>query len=82
MTKKLLYFFNKNQKKTLLMLFSFNVATNEADHSDSNTNNNLKVENLFACLVPELTPIGKLAFNISNGNIIIILLANMYFAVS
>eukprot|EP00943_MAST-04B_sp_MAST-4B-sp1_P008297 g8297.t1 len=45
----------------LLMLFSFNVATNEADHSDSNDNDN---SNPFNCLVPNLTPIGKLAFNI------------------
>ena len=48
----------------LLMLFSFNVATNEADHSDSNSNNKIMTENPFSCLVPNLTQIGKLAFNI------------------
>ena len=49
----------------ILMLFSFNVATNEADHSDRNSKDKkLTTENPFSCLIPNLTPIGKLAFNI------------------
>merc|ERR1712167_335366 len=57
----------------LLMLFSFNVATNEADHSDSNSNDKLTTENPFSCLIPNLTPIGKLAFNIYPMGILMLL---------
>ncbi len=58
----------------LLMLFSFNIATNEADHSDSNiSNDKLLVENPFNCLIPNLTPIGKLAFNIYPMGILILI---------
>ncbi len=57
----------------LLMLFSFNVATNEADHSDSNNYNKTMSENPFNCLVPNLTPIGKLTFNIYPMGILILL---------
>jgi len=55
----------------LLMLFNFNVATDEADHSDSNSNDKLMTENPFNCLIPNLTPIGKLAFNIYPMGILI-----------
>jgi len=55
------------------MLFSFNVATNEADHSDSNSNDKLTTENPFSCLLPNLTPIGKLAFNIYPMGILMLL---------
>ncbi len=58
----------------LLMLFSFNVATNEADHSDSNSNDKkIMTENPFSCLLPNLTPIGKLAFNIYPMGILMLL---------
>ena len=45
----------------LLMLFSFNVATNEADHADQNDGTG---DNPFTCVVPGLTPLGKMAFNL------------------
>eukprot|EP00942_MAST-04A_sp_MAST-4A-sp1_P000872 g872.t1 len=48
----------------ILMLFSFNIATSEADSSEINNTNTSLIENPFNCLVPDLTPIGKLAFNI------------------
>ena len=54
----------------LLMLFSFNVATNEADHADQNDGSG---DNPFTCVVPGLTPLGKMAFNLYPMGILLFL---------